>query len=160
MRILILANGHAGSTVRAGQLLARWTGADFCDSSCGRAERLERYDLLILGTNIRMGRVNRRYAAWAKRWKKQCPGRPVHAYVTAADAEKAQAYIRQAKEHLLEASCVVYAGGELDESKLKWPANIVARSAAESLKAAGKPLPGINEEALWRFTDEIAQKGK
>lgn len=120
MNNLIVSCGHQGCTKAAARKLAKRLDGHTDIVNARNFKRLPpldyaSYDNYIFGTNIRFGRLNRKFRKFARRLRRFYDGKPVFCYVCCANSTKAETYKRRATKCLGKRAVTVYAGGRLDE---------------------------------------------
>ncbi len=157
MKSLIIACGNYGATVKAANILSRRLEGEVVvfDPNNGNPPSLSDFDNIILGGNVRMGRLNKNFRRWSKKLKKAGDNTRVYAYMLCGFSEKSDGYLAKAKKLLPFARRVYYVGGILSAENVSgfW-ANVII-DAREGLKKAGKPLPTIDKKRLEELATEI-----
>ena len=116
MNILILCAGNLGSTARAGENLAFAFGGNDnkidCINSINKPIDYTKYDAVVFGTNVRMGRFNKVFKRQIKEFKKSGSKAKPFAYIVGARTEKGEVYEKRASKKI-GGGLSVFVGGEL-----------------------------------------------
>ncbi len=154
MSVLIIACGDLGCTLKAGKKLGELIGGLAID---GKEKRdLAEYDDIVLGTNIRFGKFNKRFYRYLRYLKKT--DKRVYIYICGAEVEKKEQYIEQMKEEAPFAKEIRFVWGELDSSKAKFFKKYAIESFIMGRKNDGLSKPRILDKELRELANAIRNK--
>jgi len=158
MENLIIACGNYGSTLKAADILSRRLDGNSLIFDAVKNKSLpdfSAYDNIILGGNVHMNKLNKRFRKIAKNLKKSNYSANVYAYFLCGFKEKSNIYLEQAKKLLPFAKRIDYVGGILSAENITgfW-ANVIV-DAREGLKKAGKSLPSLDRKLLENIAEYI-----
>ncbi|MDE5714944.1 MAG: hypothetical protein K2I42_02320 [Anaeroplasmataceae bacterium] len=155
----IIYFGHLGSTRKAGEYLKNLLkDTDIFDGNSIKKVDFSPYDTLILGINVRMGKLNKKFIKFIKKLQKRNSSIETHAYIVAADKNLKSTYIHMARGYLSTNSYVIYAGGELDSSNAKGLSKAVIEHCIAQFKAEDLELPTLDFNSLDAFAIELEEK--
>lgn len=154
--ILILYFGHTGTTEKAANILKE----NIKDSIVMNGNKIKKidfstFDHIIFGINVRMGKLNKSFMKFYKRFSKKETTVPVSAYVIAADLHQAPVYMNLATTLLPEDSYVGYFGGEFNLVNAKGITKHVLKSCIQKFKEQDLPLPELIPSAIKDFALHI-----
>ena len=152
MNIKVIAFGHTGVTLKAGQMLAKnLDGAEIID---GRTKfDLTDADAYVLGTNVHFGKFNKRFIKFIKKIK----GAKVFLYICGAEIERSGYYIDKAREILPDALDIKYVWGELNSNGQPFLRRFAIDSFIDGRKKDGLPRPQIMEKEILSLRQSIKE---
>ena len=148
MRILILYSGQLGTTKRVAEQLAEEVGADV--ASTEKKYDVSEYDIVVLGTNIRMGRFNRRFLKALKRTK----GKQRFIYIVGAEIERKDYFIARAALDAEDAK-IRYVWGELNSEGTKGFTKFALESFVEGRRKDNLPVPRLLQREIIALISDI-----
>ncbi len=154
MSVLIIACGDLGCTLKVGKKLGELIGGEIID---GKEKRdLTEYNDIVLGTNIRFGKFNKRFYKYLRNLEKT--DKRVYIYICGAEAEKKEQYINQMKEEAPFAKEIRFVWGELDASKAKFFKKYAIESFIMGRKKDGLSKPRILDKEIRELANLIRTK--
>lgn len=156
MSVLIIACGDFGCTLKAGIKLGELVGGVTIDGKESRD--LSEFDDIVLGTNIRFGKFNKRFYKYLRKLKKS--DKRVYIYICGAEIEKDKQFIEYMKEEAPFAKDVRFVWGELDPSKAKFFKKYAIESFIMGRKKDGLTKPRLLDKEIRELAKNIAEYGK
>lgn len=151
MSVLIIACGDLGCTLKAGKKLGDLIGGAAYD---GKEKRdLTGYDDIVLGTNIRFGKFNKRFYKYVRKLEKM--DKRVYVYICGAEVEKNDYYIDMMKKEVPFAKDIRFVWGELDSSKAKFFKKYAIESFIMGRKKDGLAKPRILDKEIREIANSI-----
>lgn len=162
MNDLILVCGNLGSTLKCAEILKRRLNGDSCilqadDTAEVKAALAEKdeFDALIIGTNIRMGKPNKKFRKWAKIIRKNLSDKQIYVYMLCAWGEKSDLYIQKIRKILPCAKQIIYAGGVLNAEQATGFVRDLVVDIRKDFVNNGRQLPAIYRKSLESFADSL-----
>lgn len=151
--ILIVACGEFGATLKAGRKLGELVSGAVIE---GKEKRdIKEYDIIVLGTNIRFNKFNKRFFKWLKAVKKA--DKPLYIYICGAEIEAQESHIQRMREEAPFAKDIRYVWGELDASKAKRFKKYAIESFIEGRKKDGLSKPRILDKEIRELAASIKE---
>lgn len=156
MKVLIAYASETGTTAEcARRLAAKIDGAVALDL---RRERVDiaTYDAVIVGGSIRMGQLHTAAVDFIAKNKAAIVAKPYGLFICCGFINQADEFIeKNFSEDLRRGAVAVDAfGGELDISKLKGVAKLVAKAAIKTFNS-GDPMPSIRDDRIDTFAKKF-----
>ncbi len=154
--ILILYFGHTGTTKKAAELLKEQIENSVCyDGKKKNKLDYTQYDHIIFGTNVRMGKLNKKFIKVYNKLKKRNLNCNFSGFVVAADANQRGAYMTAMQKILPEDAFVGFFGGEFNPTQAKGLSKAILLSCIENFQKQNLPLPKLNLEAIQYFSENF-----
>lgn len=151
---LILYFGHTGTTKKAAEYLAdKLDDVEVVDGTKFSIIDLQSYESLIVGVNVRQGKLNKSFMKFYKKMNKKGITLPISAFIVAADATRKGQYISKMEEVLPEDSFVKFVGGELNPDNAKGLSKKVILLCRKELQDRNLELPTL----LYSQLDQLAE---
>lgn len=151
MKILIIACGDLGTTYKAGEKLRELIGGDLGDGKM--KYDLGDYDAVVMGTNVRFGKFNKRFYKNLKKIKKA--DKDLYIYICGAEAEKSEHYVDAMRKEAPLAKDIGYFWGELDASRAKRMEKYAIESFITGRKKDGLAKPRLLDKKIRAFASVI-----
>lgn len=119
--------------------------------------RVADYDCVILGSAIRMGQVSRKLKHLLKKQRLALMEKPLFFFINCVFPENVDSYFVQniPEELRRHASACLCFGGRLDMASLQGKDWMFASAVTRQAKGSGRPLAGLDEEAITRFAQAV-----
>lgn len=150
MKILIVACGETGVTLKAAQKLALLVNADVSD---GKMKDLSEYDAIVLGTNVRFGRLNKKFCKYAKKLK--ISDKKTFVFISGAEIEREEHYIELAREKLPSSIDIRYVWGELNANNVSGFKRYAVESFISGRKKDGLARPRLLDKEIAALSRSI-----
>lgn len=158
--ILILYFGHTGTTKWVAECLKeQLENVELLDGRKQKISNLMDYDTIILGTNIRMGKLNKHFVKWLKKYKTNLNS-SIFAYAVGADSSKKKTYLTMLEQILPTGSASYFVGGRLDPSAAKGLSKKVIESCIAELKKRDLELPSLSMSTIEQLAAEVKKKAE
>ena len=157
MNTLIAVAGKTGTTMRCAALLSvQLGGAQIINLELKTPDPAD-YDLVIVGSAVRMGRLHRKVADFLARYEQALLAKPFACFVCCGFGEQAQEYLKTGfGPALLAHACAAGSfGGEMRTEELTGMDKFLVGMVAKSLKEQNKPLPTVDMQAIARFAETL-----
>ncbi|MCI8553714.1 MAG: hypothetical protein HFJ80_02055 [Clostridiales bacterium] len=153
MKSAIVYASQTGTAAKCARELAGRLEADLLEAD-GDSPDITRYDAVILGGGIRLGRLNRSLRKWITCHRQELGQKTLGLFLCCCFEDQADAYFRKNfPPPLLErAAPRICFGGELEPATLKGFDRLIVGMAAGT---AGPSLCQIHPEAIDRFVDDF-----
>lgn len=151
MSVLIIACGDLGCTLKVGKRLEELVGGKTIDGKESRD--LSDFDDIVLGTNIRFGKFNKRFYKYVRKLKKT--DKRVYIYICGAEIEKSEQYIEYMRQEVPFAKDVRFVWGELDSSKAKFFKKYAIESFIMGRKKDGLTKPRLLDKEIRELATSI-----
>ncbi len=162
MKTLIAYAGKAGTTKRAAELLAKEFGnVDLCDL-CKEQTDPGRYDLVIIGSAVRYGRVHKAVRTYlVKNWEVLKEKRKA-LFLCNAAMEQALRILQMNYSPELLNGCIAAEsfGGTMDPECFRGFDKLVAKMYGRRLRKArgmDAPMPSLSEERIKEFAGRVKE---
>lgn len=156
--ILILYFGHTGTAQKVAKILAEeLKDAEVVDGRKNKKIDCSKYQSIILGMNVRMGRLNKSFMKWMKHHKAKL-NIPAFAYVVGADASQKSNYLSMLEGVMPEESEMVFAGGILDSTAAKGLSKMVIDNCIAELKKRDLELPTLCMDQIYHLAESVEKK--
>ena len=153
---LILYFGETGTTKKAAYLLQQFLkDADVMDGKKKQKIDFTQYNHLIFGINIRVGKLNKSFKKFYKKFKKKEISIPCSAFLVAGDFNQRSTYMNLARNQLPEDSYVGFFGGEFNLAEAKGITKKVLLSCIRKFQDQDLPLPSLLTSAIEDFASHI-----
>lgn len=159
MKTLIAYAGTAGATEKCAYLLSKKIGNCKVIDLCRETPEIHKYDLVILGSNIHMGKIHKKVKNCMNQMQEELKEKKHAFFISNAFPEQAEAFFIQniSQELLSTAICVASFGGELDLAKLKGMDKFIAKMVTNATKGDESKIPHILEDRIQTFADTISE---
>lgn len=156
--ILILYFGHTGTTKKAAELLAKhFTDVEVLEGSRQLKLDYNKYSQIIVGSNIRAGKLNKSFLKWYKKEGKQLKV-PMSAYIVGADATQRGSYIASMEKVLNQYAIIRFVGGELDPTRAKGIFKKIIENCLIALENKNLEAPKLSIEEIDLLAEEVQNK--
>lgn len=156
MRTAIIFSGNTGTTELVANMLSKKLnhGYDIFDTSKRFFIDFDEYDNFVLGTNIRYGKLNKRFKRLYTKMKQYTTDKQNYfVYICGAEKSKAEEYIADARS-IVDTICDYYfVGGEVKIKEIKGIAKVLANSYMKAYKAKYENNPEIIYENIDKLAD-------
>lgn len=154
---LILYFGNYGTTKKVAYLLANeLTDCEVVDGT-EKIIDLAAYDKVIIGTNIRMSKPNKKFLKWCKKNKQFLSSHSVSSYIVGADYAKGRKYIEKIVGILSNVKDVVFVGGEFHPELAKGFDRRILLNCIYEYKKRDLDLPSLDENKIHQFALKIKE---
>lgn len=149
---IILSFGQTGTTLKAANLLQKLL-PDFVVYDGMKKNKLnyQEVDTILFGTNIRMGKLNKRFKKTYHRLQKKNLNITYGAFIVAANEHERNKYMNLVQEMLPEDAYVGFFGGELNPLQAKGVTKRVIMACIKDFEDQKLPLPALNPDAIEDF---------
>ncbi|MDE7161492.1 MAG: hypothetical protein K2N65_01890 [Anaeroplasmataceae bacterium] len=155
---LILYFGHTGTTEKAAYLLQQYLNqAEVLDGRVKHKIDYSKYDGIIFGINVRIGKLNKAFLKFYKKYKKQNLNLPCSAFVVAGDSNLRSTYMNLVRNILPEDSYVGFFGGEFNLTYAKGITKRILKNCIEKFQEQDLPLPQLIPSAIQDFAMHIVE---
>lgn len=156
MKTTIVFSGHLGATKNVAELIKKELNeVDVFDTRQNFKIDFKNYDKIVLGTNVRMSLLNRRFKKFVKKFKRQFFGKKVFVYICAASKEQeAQAYVEKVKK-LLPNAKIYFVGGFFSTENAKGLIKKIIESIIKNSQSNNEPLPQLLHENINALISEL-----
>lgn len=152
MKTAIIFSGNISTTKKIAEIIKSKVNhdVDIFDTSKRFYIDFEEYDNFVLGTNVRYGKLNKRFIRAVIKMKKYVnENQKYFVYITGADITRAEEYIRYAKL-IVERNPVNYyfVGGLFPDTKIGKFTNFILKKFKEDLRLRHMELPTLIENNI------------
>lgn len=162
MKVLIIACGETGVTLKAAKKIKEALNDDVDVVDGKEVTTLANYDAYVLGTNVRFSKLNKRFIKLAKEAEKLGCDVKRYVYVCGAEIEKKDDMKAAAKKAAPWADEVFYVWGELHTDGLRFFKKYAVESFIQGRKKDGLPSPRILDKEIRalarRIKDDYAER--
>ncbi len=163
MKTAIIFSGNIITTELVANMIKNGVNhdVDIFDTSKTFYIDFSEYDNFVLGTNVRYGKLNKRFVRCVKKMKKYVlPTQNYFVYICGIQFEKAQNYIKKAKK-LINNGCEYYfVGGELKTDGSKGLHKILIQSIISDYNKNQKKLPTLIDDNINKLINSINEISK
>lgn len=163
MKTAIIFSGNIITTELVANMIKKGLNheVDIFDTSKTFYIDFSEYDNFVLGTNVRYGRLNKRFFKCVKKMKKYVTDKQNYfVYICGIQVEKAQEYIAKAKKAINTICDYYFVGGELKAEEAKGFAKFVINSIIAGFTKDNKELPALIDENINKLIDSINDMNK
>ncbi|MDE6013434.1 MAG: hypothetical protein K2G50_00665 [Anaeroplasmataceae bacterium] len=156
--ILILYFGHTGTTKKAADLLAKhFNDVEVLEGAKQLKLDYNKYNQIIVGSNIRAGKLNKAFLKWYKKEGKHLK-MPISAYIVGADASQRGSYIASMEKVLKQYAIIRFVGGELDPTRAKGIFKKIIENCLIALENKNLEAPKLLMEEIDLLAEEVQNK--
>lgn len=153
---VIIYFGNYGSTAKVGELLKEELKADLYDGTKKNHIDFSLYDMVIFGYNIRMGKPNKQFLKYYKKFNKKYNKLKVSAYIVGADQNKKGEYLATAERLFPPFTRLKFVGGILDDARAKGLTKRILRNCINDFINKDLPLPILDNNGIKEFARDLA----
>ena len=155
MKTLILAFGNTGVTRKAAERLAELLGgADIAEKP---PKDLGGYDHYVIGTNVRFGKLNKRFRKFAKKKRAFLEELPVYLYVVGVEIERSEKYIELARRAIPSAREIRYVWGELNTEDVSSFERFFIKCYIDGRNDDHLPKPRLLDKELRALSESVKE---
>ena len=158
MRTAIIFSGNTGTCELVANMISKKLnhGYEIFDTSKRFYIDFDEFDNFVLGTNVRYGRLNKRFKRLYTKMKTYTTDKQNYfVYICGAEKSRAEDYIASARD-VIDTVCDYYfVGGEIKTNELKGMAKLLAKSYQKTYNAKYENSPEILYENIDKLTDSI-----
>ena len=153
MKIAVIYASKTGTAAKCAHELAERLEADLFEAD-GRSPDIGRYDAVILGAGIRLGKLNRSLVKWMAAHRRELLHKTLGLFLCCCFEENTAAYFQKnfPPELLEHADPRISLGGELNPAALRGVDGLIAGMVPTG---DGGSLYRIHTEAIDRFVDDF-----
>lgn len=154
MSIIIIACGKTGVTLKAAKKLGELIGGEVEVTENAKID-LSSYDTVVLGTNVRYGKFDKRFNRLARSLKKS--NKKVFAFICGAEIEKEKQHLSLARETLPFAKEIVHVWGEINLEGKSAVTKFILESFLDGRKKDGLPKPRLLDKQIVALAKSITE---
>lgn len=153
---LILYFGETGTTEKAAYLLQKQLkDTEVLNGKKKNKIDFSKYQHIVFGINVRMGKLNRSFLKFYKKLKKKNISFPCSAFIVAGDLNQRNTYMNMARNLLPEDSYIGFFGGEFNLENAKGITKRVLISCIRKFRDQDLPLPQLLPAAIQDFAAHV-----
>lgn len=155
MKTLIAYATKHGCTEKCAQILAeKLTGkADLCNLQMTKAPELARYDRVIIGGSIHIGKIQKEVTDFCENHSKELTGKTVGLYVCGMFMERAEEELNSSfpQQLLAHAQAMEFFGGEFRFKKMNFMEKLIVKKVAK----VNKDTTNLLEDKINQFVVDL-----
>lgn len=158
MRVLIVACGHTGVTLKVANKMAKMLSGVAVDVIDGKSKQdVSGYDVYVLGSNVHFGKLNKNFVKRLSEVTFVAPKAELYGYICGAEIEKSDLMIKKMSE-LASFALVRHVWGELNSSGTRFFRKFAIESFKKGRKDDGLPEPRILDKELKAIARAILEQ--